>query len=100
MWGLLFRLGVDTALALCNHSLTLVYVDVSMRRHRVKNKEGKLLKNQTTVIVDITITTKLVRATEQMDCVQADSIVPFNHRHFAAVNVMGELNYSTDLMTK
>jgi hypothetical protein len=31
-----FRLGVDTALALCNHSLTFVYVDVSMRSHRVK----------------------------------------------------------------
>jgi hypothetical protein len=35
-WGRLFRLGVDTALALCNHSLTFVYVDVSMRRYRVK----------------------------------------------------------------
>jgi hypothetical protein len=36
-WGRrLFRLGVDTALAPCNHSLTLVDVDVSMRRHRVK----------------------------------------------------------------
>jgi hypothetical protein len=32
----LFRLGVDTALALCNHSLTFVYIDISMRRHRVK----------------------------------------------------------------
>jgi hypothetical protein len=36
-----------------------------MRRHRVKNKEGKLLTNQTTVIVDITIRkTALVRAAE------------------------------------
>jgi hypothetical protein len=34
--GRLFRLGVDTALALCNHSLKFLYVDVSMRRHRVK----------------------------------------------------------------
>jgi hypothetical protein len=34
--GRLFRLGVVTALALCNDSLTLKYVDVSMRRHRVK----------------------------------------------------------------
>jgi hypothetical protein len=36
--GRLFRLGVVTALALCNHSLTLTYVDVSMRRHCVKIK--------------------------------------------------------------
>jgi hypothetical protein len=35
-WGRPFRLYVETALALCNHSLTFVYVDVSMRRHRVK----------------------------------------------------------------
>jgi hypothetical protein len=34
--GRLFRLGVDTALELRNHSLTIVYVDVSMRRHREK----------------------------------------------------------------
>jgi hypothetical protein len=60
-----FGLGVATALAPCNHSSTLLYVDVSMRRHRVK-KEGKLLTNQTTVIVDITIRrTTLVRAAEQ-----------------------------------
>jgi hypothetical protein len=31
-----FRLGVETALPLCNHSLTFEYVDVSMRSHRVK----------------------------------------------------------------
>jgi hypothetical protein len=31
----LFRLGVVTALALCNHSITSIYVDVSMPRHRV-----------------------------------------------------------------
>jgi hypothetical protein len=31
----------------------------------VDNKEGKLLTNQTTVIVDKTITTTLVRAAEQ-----------------------------------
>jgi hypothetical protein len=62
--GRLFRLGVDTALASCNHSLTIVYVDVPMRSHRVKNR-GKLLTNQTTVIVDITIRkTTLVRAAE------------------------------------
>jgi hypothetical protein len=36
--SLLFRLGVDTVLALFNHSLTFVYVDVSMRRHRVKQR--------------------------------------------------------------
>jgi hypothetical protein len=36
--GRLFRLGVNTALAPCNHSLTFVYVDVSMRSHRVKIK--------------------------------------------------------------
>jgi hypothetical protein len=34
--GRLCRLGVDTALALCNHSLTLLCVDVSMRRRRVE----------------------------------------------------------------
>jgi hypothetical protein len=34
--GRLFRLGVDTALELCNNSLTFIYVDVSMRIHRVK----------------------------------------------------------------
>jgi hypothetical protein len=34
--GQLFRLGVDTALALCNDSLTCLYVDDSMRRHCVK----------------------------------------------------------------
>jgi hypothetical protein len=34
--GRQFRLGVVTALALCNHSLTLKYVDGSMLRHRVK----------------------------------------------------------------
>jgi hypothetical protein len=63
--GRLFRRSVDTALAPCNHSLTIVYVDVSMRSHRVKNKGGKLLTNQTTVIVDITICkTTLVRAAE------------------------------------
>jgi hypothetical protein len=38
--GRLFRRGVDTALAPCNHSLTIVYVDVSMRSHRVKMKEA------------------------------------------------------------
>jgi hypothetical protein len=38
--GRLFRLGVDTALAPCYHSLTIVYVDVSMRSHRVKIKEA------------------------------------------------------------
>jgi hypothetical protein len=38
--GRLFRLGVDTALAPCNRSLTIVYVDVSMRSHCVKNKEA------------------------------------------------------------
>jgi hypothetical protein len=32
----------------------------------VQNKEGKLLTNQTTVIVDITIMTTLVRAAEQL----------------------------------
>jgi hypothetical protein len=65
--GRLFRRGVDTALAPCNHSLTLLYVDVSMRIHDiVKNKEGKLLTNQRTVIVDKTIRkTTLVRAAEQ-----------------------------------
>jgi hypothetical protein len=36
MGGRLFRLGVDTALALCNHSLTFVYADVSIRRYRVR----------------------------------------------------------------
>jgi hypothetical protein len=36
MGGQLFRLGVFTALALCNHSLTLIYVAVSMRRRREK----------------------------------------------------------------
>jgi hypothetical protein len=35
MVGRLFCLGIVTALALCNHSLTLIYVDVSMLRHRV-----------------------------------------------------------------
>jgi hypothetical protein len=30
------RRGDDTALALCNHSLAFRYVDVSMRRYRVK----------------------------------------------------------------
>jgi hypothetical protein len=39
MKGRLFRLGLDIALALCNHSLTLIYVEVSMRKHRVKMKE-------------------------------------------------------------
>jgi hypothetical protein len=34
--GRLFRLDVFTALALCKYSLTLIYLDVSMRRHRVK----------------------------------------------------------------
>jgi hypothetical protein len=34
--GRLFRLGVFTAFALCNNFLTLIHVDVSMRRHRVK----------------------------------------------------------------
>jgi hypothetical protein len=34
--GQLFRLGVVTALALCNHSITYIYVDVSMLRHRVE----------------------------------------------------------------
>jgi hypothetical protein len=38
--GRLFRRGVDTALAPCNHFLTTVYVDVSMRKHRVKRKEA------------------------------------------------------------
>jgi hypothetical protein len=32
-----------------------------------KNKEGKLLTNQTTVIVDITITTKWAQAAEQLE---------------------------------
>jgi hypothetical protein len=69
--GRLFRLGVDTALAPCNHSLTIIYVDVSMRSHRVK-KQGKLLTNQTTVIVDITIRkTKLVRAAEHRRAARA-----------------------------
>jgi hypothetical protein len=36
MGGRLFRHDVVAALALCNHSLTLIYVDVSMRRRRVK----------------------------------------------------------------
>jgi hypothetical protein len=66
MGGRPFRLGVDTALALCIHSLTFVYVDVSMRSHRVKTKGGKLLTNQTTVIVDKTIKATLVRAAEHV----------------------------------
>jgi hypothetical protein len=32
----LFRRGVVTALALCYHSITFIYVDVSMGIHRVK----------------------------------------------------------------
>jgi hypothetical protein len=35
-WGRPFRLGFDTALALCNHPLTFLYVDVSMQEDRVK----------------------------------------------------------------
>jgi hypothetical protein len=34
--------------------------------YALKNKEGKLLNNQTTVIVDINITTALVRAAEHI----------------------------------
>jgi hypothetical protein len=34
--GRLFRLGVDTVLAPCNRSLSWIYIDVSMRRHRLK----------------------------------------------------------------
>jgi hypothetical protein len=60
----LFRLSVDTSLALCNHSLTFVNVDVSKRRHRVKER-GQATHYQTTVIVDITTQTALVRAAEQ-----------------------------------
>jgi hypothetical protein len=36
MGGRLFRLDVVTTLALCNHLLTLIYVDVLMLRHRLK----------------------------------------------------------------
>jgi hypothetical protein len=35
-WDVDFPFRVVTALALCNHHLTLLYVDVSMRSHRVK----------------------------------------------------------------
>jgi hypothetical protein len=73
MGGRLFRLDVVTTLALCNQYLTFIYADVSMRRHRV-NKEGKLLTNQTTVIVDLTITTTLVKAAEQVSTLHQDHI--------------------------
>jgi hypothetical protein len=36
----------------------------------VQSKEGKLFTNLTTVIVDITITTTLVRAAEHVDAVR------------------------------
>jgi hypothetical protein len=74
MVGRLFRLSVDTVLALCNHSLTFVYVDVSMRRHRVKERR-KLLTNQTSVIVDITITTHLFGRQNPISAVSRRSVV-------------------------
>jgi hypothetical protein len=63
--GRLFRLCVDSAWALCNHSLRIVYGDVSLRRRLVKKETGYSL---TTIIVDITITATLVRATEHAPC--------------------------------
>jgi precorrin isomerase len=57
MRGRLFRLGVVTTLALGNHSLTLIYVDVSMIRHRVLYMRQATQNSQTIVIVDITATT-------------------------------------------
>jgi hypothetical protein len=55
-----------------------------MRSHRVKNKRGKLLTNQTTVIVDITICkTTLVRAAEHQSSSELEDD-PEPHRHFKA----------------
>jgi hypothetical protein len=69
-WGVDYSASVSTPRWHCviipQHSYMLMSrVDVSMRTNRV-NKEGKLLTNQMTVIVDITITTTLVRAAEHM----------------------------------
>jgi hypothetical protein len=65
--------GGSTILPRCRHRVSTVHSFLKIpiciclgASTSCKIKKGKLLTNQTTIIVDITITTKLVRAAEQV----------------------------------
>jgi hypothetical protein len=69
----------------------------------VQNKEGKLLTNQTTVIVDITTTTTLIRAAEHHKhileiCRLADNIRDDEDNHCGPSNL--RLNVQNETLNK
>jgi hypothetical protein len=64
MGGRLFRIGVDTALALCNLNILICRCIDAKTSCKIKKAGYSLIKQSD--IVDIATTTKLVRTAEQL----------------------------------